>query len=50
MANTYKNTPFTLSSSAAFDVYTCPSNATAIIQNIQAFNKDSGAIVYMFTR
>ena len=45
MANTYKNTPFTLSSSAAFDVYTCPSNATAIIQNIQAFNKDSDAVV-----
>ncbi len=45
MANTYKNTPFTLSTSAAFAVYTCPSNATAIIQNIQAFNKDSGAVV-----
>ena len=45
MANTYTNTPFTLSTSAAFAVYTCPSNATAIIQNIQAFNKDSGAVV-----
>jgi len=45
MANTYKNAPFNLSSSAAFDVYTCPSNATAIIQNIQAFNKDSSAVV-----
>jgi len=44
MANVYKNVPFDLTTSAAFDVYTCPSNATAIIQNIQAFNVDSSAV------
>ena len=39
MANFYKNAFYDPSTTAAVTVYTCPSNANAIIQNIQVTNE-----------
>lgn len=38
MANIYKNAQFDLDVTTVVDVYTCPSNSRAIIQNIHAAN------------
>jgi len=42
MANIYKNANFDLSSTSVTDIYTCPSNSRAIIQNIHAANVGGG--------
>jgi len=42
MANIYKNANFDLSSTNATDIYTCPSNSRAIIQNIHTANVGGG--------
>jgi hypothetical protein len=42
MANIYKNANFDLNSTSVIDVYTCPSNSRAIIQNIHAANVGGG--------
>ena len=41
MANIYKNAQFDLDSTSLTDVYTCPSNSRAIIQNIHVANVGS---------
>ena len=41
MANIYKNAQFDLDSTNLTDVYTCPSNSRAIIQNIHVANVGS---------
>ena len=38
MANIYKNANFDLDVTTVVDVYTCPSNSRAIVQNIHAAN------------
>ena len=38
MANRYKNSQFDLTTTDATDIYTCPSESRAIIQNIQVAN------------
>ena len=45
MANFYKNAFYDPSTTAAVTVYTCPSNANAIIQNIQLTNESGSKIV-----
>ena len=42
MANRYKNANFDLTTTNVTDVYTCPSNSRAIIQNIHFANVGSG--------
>ena len=42
MANIYKNAQFDLTTDTKTDIYTCPSNSRAIIQNIHAANVGSG--------
>ena len=42
MANIYKNANFDLTTDTTTDVYTCPSNSRAIIQNIHIANVGSG--------
>ena len=42
MANIYKNAQFDLTTATKTDIYTCPSNSRAIIQNIHAANVGSG--------
>ena len=50
MANTYKNAMFDRTTTDATTVYTCPTNATAIVKAIQTTNIHSGAIdVTVFT-
>ncbi len=44
MANIYKNAQFDLTTTAATDVYTVPSNSRAIIQNIHIANIGSGNV------
>lgn len=41
MANIYKNAQFDLDSTSLTDVYTCPANSRAIIQNIHVANVGS---------
>jgi len=38
MANTYKNKGFSLSTTNKTDIYTCPTNTTALIKTIQTTN------------
>ena len=45
MANFYKNAFYDPSTTAAVTVYTCPSNANAIIQNIQVTNESGSKIL-----
>ena len=45
MANIYKNAQFDLTTTAATDIYTVPSNSRAIIQNIHMANVGSGNVV-----
>ena len=45
MANFYKNAFYDPNTTAAVTVYTCPSNANAIIQNIQVTNESGSKIV-----
>ena len=45
MANIYKNAQFDLTTTAATDVYTVPSNSRAIVQNIHMANIGSGNVV-----
>ena len=45
MANRYKNAQFDLTTTDSTDVYTCPSNSRAIIQNIHMANIDTGNVV-----
>lgn len=45
MANFYKNAFYDPSTTAATTVYTCPSNANAIIQNIQITNESGNKVV-----
>jgi len=42
MANRYKNANFDLTTTDVTDVYTCPSNSRAIIQNIHVANVGAG--------
>ena len=42
MANIYKNAQFDLTTATKTDIYTCPSNSRAIIQNIHTANVGSG--------
>ena len=44
MANIYKNAQFDLTTTAATDIYTVPSNSRAIIQNIHMANVGSGNV------
>ena len=45
MANFYKNAFYDPATTAATTVYTCPSNANAIVQNIQLTNESGSKIV-----
>ena len=45
MANFYKNAFYDPSTTAAVTVYTCPSNANAIIQNIQVTNESGSKVL-----
>ena len=45
MANFYKNAFYDPSTTAAVTVYTCPSNANAIVQNIQVTNQSGSKVV-----
>ena len=45
MANIYKNAQFDLTTTAATDIYTVPSNSRAIIQNIHMANVGAGNVV-----
>ena len=45
MANFYKNAFYDPTTTAVIEVYTCPSNANAIIQNIQVTNESGSKIV-----
>jgi hypothetical protein len=45
MANFYKNAFYDPITTAAVTVYTCPSNANAIIQNIQITNESGSKVV-----
>ena len=45
MANIYKNAQFDLTTTAATDVYTVPSNSRAIVQNIHMANIGAGNVV-----
>tara|TARA_E500000318_G_scaffold2454_1_gene3245 strand:- start:232 stop:570 length:339 start_codon:yes stop_codon:yes gene_type:complete len=45
MANFYKNAFYDPTTTAVTSVYTCPSNANAIIQNIQLTNEGGSKIV-----
>ena len=45
MANIYNNAQFDLTTTAATDIYTVPSNSRAIIQNIHMANVGSGNVV-----
>jgi hypothetical protein len=45
MANIYKNAQFDLTTTAATDVYTVPSNSRAIVQNIHMANVGAGNVV-----
>jgi hypothetical protein len=38
MANIYKNTQFNLTTTDKTDVYTCPTNRTALVKNVHAVN------------
>ena len=42
MANRYKNANFDLTTTDVTDIYTCPSNSRAIIQNIHVANIGAG--------
>ena len=44
MANIYKNAQFDLTTTAATDIYTVPSNSRAIVQNIHMANVGSGNV------
>jgi hypothetical protein len=48
MANTYKNAFFDLDTTDITTVYTCPSNARAIIQNIQYTNETGTVQVQVY--
>jgi len=45
MANIYKNAFYDPNTTAAVVLYTCPSNANAIIQNIQITNESGSKVV-----
>ena len=45
MANIYKNAFFTGTTTAAVTVYTAPSNARGIVQNIQVTNESGSKVV-----
>jgi hypothetical protein len=45
MANIYKNAFYAPTTTAAVVLYTCPSNANAIIQNIQITNESGSKVV-----
>jgi len=45
MANIYKNAFYDPNTTAAVVLYTCPSNANAIIQNIQITNESGNKVV-----
>jgi hypothetical protein len=45
MANVYKNAFYDPTTTASILLYTCPSNANAIIQNIQITNESGSKIV-----
>ena len=45
MANFYKNAFYDPSTTNATTVYTCPSNANAIIQNVQVTNESGSKVV-----
>ena len=48
MANFYKNKFYDPSTTAAVTVYTCPSNANAIVQNIQVTNESGSKNVKVY--
>ena len=47
MANTYKNTIANITATGSNEVfYTCPSNATAIVNTIFVYNRSGGAAAF----
>ena len=48
MANKYKNAFFDLTTTDTTDIYTCPSDSRAIIQNIQLTNESGTTQVEVF--
>ena len=44
MANRYKNAQFDLNSTNKTDIYTCPANSRAIVQNIHTANVSGGNV------
>ena len=45
MANIYKNAQFNLTTTAKTDVYTCPTNRTALMKNVHVANYGAGNVV-----
>ena len=45
MANIYKNAQFNLTTTAKTDVYTCPTNRTALMKNVHTANYGAGNVV-----
>ena len=45
MANIYKNAFYSATTTASVLLYTCPSNANAIIQNIQIANQTGSGVI-----
>ena len=42
MANIYKNAQYNLTTTAKTDVYTCPTNRTALVKNVHTVNYGTG--------
>ena len=45
MANIYKNAQYNLTTTAKTDVYTCPTNRTALMKNVHTANYGAGNVV-----
>ena len=45
MANIYKNAQFNLTTTAITDIYTCPTNRTALMKNVHVANYGAGNVV-----
>jgi hypothetical protein len=45
MANIYKNAQFNLTTTAITDIYTCPTNRTALMKNVHVANYGVGNVV-----
>lgn len=45
MANIYKNAQYNLTTTSKTDVYTCPTNRTALMKNVHTANYGAGNVV-----